>query len=82
MKRLLTFMIGLALCGTLALSATNAAAQNFLVIGGGSTTGVYYQVALNICKIVNDKLGGKGYNCIGGRRSVRSSTSGPSSGGC
>ena len=65
MKRLLTFMIGLALCGTLALSATNATAQNFLVIGGGSTTGVYYQVALNICKIVNDKLGGKGYNCIG-----------------
>lgn len=65
MKRLLTFMIGLALCGTLTLTANNATAQNFLVIGGGSTTGVYYQVALNICKIVNDKLGGKGYNCIG-----------------
>jgi len=65
MKRLLTFMIGLALCGSLTLAATNATAQNFVVIGGGSTTGVYYQVALNICKIINDKLGGKGYNCIG-----------------
>ena len=65
MKRLLTFMIGLALCGTMTMAAKDAAAQNFLVVGGGSTTGVYYQVALNICKIVNDKLGSKGYNCIG-----------------
>ena len=65
MKRLLMFMLGLALCGSLAVTAKDAAAQNFLVVGGGSTTGVYYQVALNVCKIVNDKLGGKGYNCIG-----------------
>jgi TRAP transporter TAXI family solute receptor len=59
------FMLGLALCGGLAVTAKDASAQNFLVVGGGSTTGVYYQVALNICKIVNDKLGSKGYNCIG-----------------
>ena len=65
MKRLFMFMLGLALCGSLAMTAKDAAAQNFLVVGGGSTTGVYYQVALNVCKIVNDKLGGKGYNCIG-----------------
>jgi len=42
-----------------------AAEQKFLVVGGGSTTGVYYQVALNVCKLVNEKLAGKGYNCIG-----------------
>ncbi|MDE0214473.1 MAG: TAXI family TRAP transporter solute-binding subunit, partial [Deltaproteobacteria bacterium] len=65
MKRLLVFTLGLALCGTVAATVKDASAQNFLVIGGGSTTGVYYQVALNICKIVNDKLGAKGYNCIG-----------------
>jgi len=49
----------------LAASAGPAAAQKFLVIGGGSTTGVYYQVALNVCKLVNQKLKGEGYNCIG-----------------
>ena len=65
MKRLLVFMLGLALCGTLTLAAKDATAQKFLVVGGGSTTGVYYQVALNVCKIINDKLGSKGYNCIG-----------------
>ncbi len=65
MKRLLVFMLGLALCGTLTLGAKDATAQNFLVVGGGSTTGVYYQVALNVCKIINDKIGSKGYNCIG-----------------
>jgi len=47
------------------LTAPADAAQRFLVIGGGSTTGVYYQVALNICKLVNEKLGSQGYNCIG-----------------
>ena len=65
MKRLLVFMLGLALCGTLTLAAKDATAQKFLVVGGGSTTGVYYQVALNVCKIINDKIGSKGYNCIG-----------------
>lgn len=42
-----------------------AAAQKFLVVGGGSTTGVYYQVALNVCKLVNQNLKKQGYNCIG-----------------
>ena len=65
MKRLLVFMLGLALCGTLTLAAKDATAQKFLVVGGGSTTGVYYQVALNVCKIINDKIGSMGYNCIG-----------------
>jgi TRAP transporter TAXI family solute receptor len=58
-------MIGLALCGAMTMAAKDAAAQKFVVVGGGSTTGVYYQVALNVCKIINDNLGGKGYNCIG-----------------
>ncbi len=49
----------------MAFAASPAAAQKFLVVGGGSTTGVYYQVALNVCKLVNQNLKSKGYNCIG-----------------
>lgn len=65
MKRLFATVLGLALCGSVAATAKDAAAQNFLVVGGGSTTGVYYQVALNVCKLVNDNLKAQGYNCIG-----------------
>jgi uncharacterized protein len=57
-------VIALALVVAVAAAPADAA-QQFLVIGGGSTTGVYYQVALHVCKLVNDQLGSQGYNCIG-----------------
>lgn len=65
MKRI-SMLLLIAVFAVVALLAPSAGAeQRFLVVGGGSTTGVYYQVALNVCKLVNDKLSSKGYNCIG-----------------
>lgn len=43
----------------------DAAKKTVVVIGGGSETGVYYQVALGVCKLVNEKLGGQDYVCKG-----------------
>jgi len=43
----------------------NSAQKRFLVMGGGPETGVYYQVVLGVCKLVNEKLGSQGYNCVG-----------------
>jgi len=43
----------------------NPAQKRFLVMGGGDETGVYYQVVLGVCKLVNEKLGSQGYNCVG-----------------
>ncbi len=43
----------------------NSAQKSFLVIGGGDETGVYYQVVLGVCKLVNEKMGSQGYNCVG-----------------
>lgn len=65
MKRFLTLAILVCLPVALGMAPGRAAEQKFLVVGGGSTTGVYYQVALNVCKLVNEKLAPKGYNCIG-----------------
>ena len=54
----------IALGGT-AVTSTGAAAQmRDLLIGGGSVTGVYYQVALQTCQIVNQHASDK-YNCVG-----------------
>lgn len=65
MKTLLKLIFLTSLAIGFGTVAAPAAEQKFLVVGGGSTTGVYYQVALNVCKLVNEKLAGKGYNCIG-----------------
>ena len=43
----------------------SAQASKFVVIGGGSETGIYYQVALGVCTLVNEKLEGQGYTCVG-----------------
>lgn len=43
----------------------HSAKKTFLVIGGGTETGIYYQVAIGICTLVNEKLGSQGYNCLG-----------------
>jgi len=49
----------------LSASAPDASAQQRdILIGGGSVTGVYYQVALQTCQIMNKHSGGK-YNCVG-----------------
>lgn len=51
--------------GGLSVHATDASAQQRdILIGGGSVTGVYYQVALQTCQIMNKHAGGK-YNCVG-----------------
>jgi len=43
---------------------TPAKAGQDILIGGGSVTGVYYQVALNVCNLLN-KYSGDKYNCVG-----------------
>ncbi len=46
-------------------STTAQVAKKYIVVGGGSETGVYYQVALSVCKLVNEKLESQGYVCLG-----------------
>jgi len=48
---------------TFAQSSFAQQKQN-IIIGGGSVTGVYYQVALNVCNILNKKAS-KSFNCVG-----------------
>ena len=65
MKKLKTLAVASA--AALGLSggvSTTAHAAEPIVIGGGSTTGVYYQVALHVCNLVNKHMGKK-YNCVG-----------------
>lgn len=51
--------------GGMSVHAPDASAQQRdILIGGGSVTGVYYQVALQTCQIMNKHSGGK-YNCVG-----------------
>ncbi len=51
--------------GASAVSSSDAHAQSRdILIGGGSVTGVYYQVALQTCQIINKYAGDK-YNCVG-----------------
>ena len=57
------FIASVATAAVVGLGSVSAKAQDIL-IGGGSVTGVYYQVALQTCKIMNKHSGGK-YNCVG-----------------
>ncbi|MHA1564343.1 MAG: TAXI family TRAP transporter solute-binding subunit [Alphaproteobacteria bacterium] len=51
--------------GGLALVAAPAHAQKRdILIGGGSVTGVYFQVALQTCELMN-KYASENYNCVG-----------------
>lgn len=61
-----TNMISLAAAATLsAATFAPAPAQAVdILIGGGSVTGVYYQVALQTCNLMNKHAGDK-YNCVG-----------------
>ncbi len=65
MKKIMKFFIATVAAVSIAGVAVPASAAKFLVVGGGSTTGVYYQVALNVCKLVNKNLKSQGYHCIG-----------------
>jgi TRAP transporter TAXI family solute receptor len=65
MKHGLKWALAIVVSAGFSMLAAPASAAKFLVVGGGSTTGVYYQVALNVCKLVNQNLKSKGYNCIG-----------------
>lgn len=63
-----TRLLALLLSAVIAVGAASTTAQEaktYLVIGGGSATGIYYQVALTICKLVNGKLEHQGYACLG-----------------
>ncbi|MBC6438899.1 MAG: TAXI family TRAP transporter solute-binding subunit [Rhodospirillales bacterium] len=66
MRKLLLSTVAAALVAVGSLAATPAKAQTArdLLIGGGSVTGVYYQVALHVCNLVNQHSGGT-YNCVG-----------------
>lgn len=63
-----TKMLSLTLSGILMLSFSLATSEvkagQDILIGGGSVTGVYYQVALQTCALVN-KYSGREYNCVG-----------------
>jgi len=62
-RAVLALVAGAALmAGTVA--AVPAKAKQDLLFGGGSVTGVYYQVALNVCNLINRHAGDK-YNCVG-----------------
>ena len=56
-------VIAAGIAGSAGLASS--AQKTFLVMGGGLETGIYYQVVLGVCKLVNEKLGSQGYNCTG-----------------
>lgn len=62
-RALLAAAAAAAMWGAVAGISPARAGQDIL-IGGGSVTGVYYQVALHVCNLVNKHGGGK-YNCVG-----------------
>ncbi|MFQ6024340.1 MAG: TAXI family TRAP transporter solute-binding subunit [Acidiferrobacterales bacterium] len=65
-KRLLPPALVIAVAAGIAGFATpGIAGHKFLLIGGASETGIYYQVALGVCKLVNEKLQEQGYTCSG-----------------
>ncbi|MGB0749159.1 MAG: TAXI family TRAP transporter solute-binding subunit [Magnetospiraceae bacterium] len=63
MKIKATLMAGFALAG-MSFAAPQAQAAQDILIGGGSVTGVYYQVALQSCAVVNKHSEGE-FNCVG-----------------
>ena len=64
-KGLLAAAIAAVALGASAVGSTDVRAQTRdILIGGGSVTGVYYQVALQTCQLINKHAGDK-YNCVG-----------------
>lgn len=62
-RKALVAIIGIGIVFSAALSQPARASQDIL-IGGGSVTGVYYQVALHVCNLLN-KYNSESYNCVG-----------------
>jgi TRAP transporter TAXI family solute receptor len=62
-KTLMTAMAAVLVAGV-SLASTPASAGRDLLVGGGSVTGVYYQVALHVCNLINKHSDGA-YNCVG-----------------
>ena len=56
--------VGAAVLMVATFHGAPAKAGQDILIGGGSVTGVYYQVALNVCNLLNKHSGDK-YNCVG-----------------
>jgi len=54
----------MATAGLLASPPAAKAQETDILIGGGSVTGVYYQVALQTCQLMN-KYHSDSYNCVG-----------------
>ncbi|GAB4361914.1 MAG: TAXI family TRAP transporter solute-binding subunit [Gammaproteobacteria bacterium] len=63
MRKLFRYLLPAVALAVAAGTAPARAAQD-LLIGGGSVTGVYYQVALHVCNLVNKHSNGE-YNCVG-----------------
>lgn len=64
MTALRKFAVTSAVALGVGFAPVSAQAAEPIVIGGGSTTGVYYQVALHVCNLVNKYMSEK-YNCVG-----------------
>ena len=62
-KFILTSLSAVAIVA-LSVQWSPARAAQDLLIGGGAVTGVYYQVALHVCNLINKYSDGK-YNCVG-----------------
>ena len=64
MRKILLPTLAAAVVTVGSLVSTPANAARDLLIGGGSVTGVYYQVALQVCDLINTHSDGE-YNCVG-----------------
>ncbi len=65
-KKLLIAILAFAVAGwTAGVATPEEATRKVVVMGGGSEAGLYYQVVLNVCMLVNERLESQGYTCIG-----------------
>src|SRR5690554_758365 len=59
----LTYLFSAALCYAATASTPAVAQQNFITIGTGGQTGVYYVVGQSICRLVNRGTDSHGLRC-------------------
>lgn len=59
----LTYLFSAALCYAATVSTPAVAQQNFITIGTGGQTGVYYVVGQSICRLVNRGTDSHGLRC-------------------
>jgi len=64
MRKLFLSALAVSAIAVGSFASTPAMAARDLLIGGGSVTGVYYQVALHVCNLINTHSDGE-YNCVG-----------------